>query len=280
MTGKSRPDISVKGVSLTGGRAIPIVGGSDRERQRFAKGHKAARDAGSPYGVFSRPGPSGYVEIVGYWQDKGLFGRTRREAALGLLPGEFNLADLVSGILRLQPLIELRSIRRDPEIDAVQISVELFEQLPSPTKKRKREWIVPAGALAAVFLWAISNAEEKTGKEIAAPQAAVEEKAAPKPQAAVEEQAAPKPKDPSVENAFRVCAALDHSGILSEKCSVSGWNSSIDISVDMNPTDARKVCTEVVSKFGDQGLLFTSRWTLRIYSPFSGERTIAVCNLG
>lgn len=81
----------------------------------------------------------------------------------------------------------------------------------------------------------------------------------------------------SVRNAYILCEVFDL--IATEPCTVSGWNMSVDATVDMNSTDAKTACTGVVSRMRAKGYLFDPGWTIRIYSPFSGDNTIARCDL-
>lgn len=83
----------------------------------------------------------------------------------------------------------------------------------------------------------------------------------------------------SVNNAYVLCRALDGTGLLSEPCSVSGWHSSVDVTMDTNGLEARKICAEVVRMMREQGMHFDDGWKIRIYSPFSSGSTIAQCNL-
>jgi Sel1 repeat len=83
----------------------------------------------------------------------------------------------------------------------------------------------------------------------------------------------------SVESAYKLCAYFDATKLLSQKCSVSGWHSSVDISLDMAPADARKFCNILPGFFSRWRVAFDRGWRVRIYSPFSGERPIATCDL-
>ena len=80
-----------------------------------------------------------------------------------------------------------------------------------------------------------------------------------------------------VDNAFQFCAALDATGLLSEPCSVSGWNSSVDITIDMNAGEARELCAGMAGLAQSRGITFDAGWSVRIYSPYSGDNTIAFC---
>jgi len=79
-----------------------------------------------------------------------------------------------------------------------------------------------------------------------------------------------------VDNAFALCRVLDSTGMLSEKCSVSGLDAAVDIRVNMVPAEARDLCLKVGNSLGGE---FGGRWQMRIYSPYSGEHPIASCPL-
>jgi hypothetical protein len=83
----------------------------------------------------------------------------------------------------------------------------------------------------------------------------------------------------SVDDAFRLCALIDVSGLTSAKCSVSGWNSSVDFSIGMSGAEANKACTALASIAKSKSLQFEHGWTIRIFSPFSSGNTIATCAL-
>jgi hypothetical protein len=83
----------------------------------------------------------------------------------------------------------------------------------------------------------------------------------------------------SVSNAFGLCRVFDGTDLLSEPCSVSGWNSSVDVKMDTSGGEARKICSDVADMMRAQGIRFDAGWKIRIYSPFSGDSTIAQCNL-
>ena len=83
----------------------------------------------------------------------------------------------------------------------------------------------------------------------------------------------------SVNNAYGLCHVFDNTGLLSEPCSVSGWHSAVDIKIDTSGGEARKICNGVSQMMREQGVRFDRGWKIRIYSPFSGDSTIAQCNL-
>ena len=85
--------------------------------------------------------------------------------------------------------------------------------------------------------------------------------------------------DDSVENAFRLCAIADQTGLTSEPCAVDGWNSSVEITLDMSAGEARKTCSALSDYIRDQGITFRKGWMLKLYSPYSNGKTIAYCEL-
>lgn len=90
---------------------------------------------------------------------------------------------------------------------------------------------------------------------------------------------APSAASQSVDNAYRLCAVLDKTRLLSEPCSVSGWKSSVDIKIDTTGVEALKICDGMVNMIRQQGIIFDSGWRIRIYSPYTGENTLAQCSL-
>lgn len=83
----------------------------------------------------------------------------------------------------------------------------------------------------------------------------------------------------SVASAYRICQAVDNTGLASEPCSVSGWGSSINIRMDMDSANARTTCAGMVDLAHKENLYFDRGWTIRIYSPYSGDHPIATCSL-
>lgn len=81
-----------------------------------------------------------------------------------------------------------------------------------------------------------------------------------------------------VEDAYRLCVTFEKTG-MSTECKVSGWGSTVDVTIDTNGGEARKICVGVVEMMAKQTRNFAGKWKLRIFSPYSGERPIAVCTL-
>lgn len=78
-----------------------------------------------------------------------------------------------------------------------------------------------------------------------------------------------------VDSAYKLCGALDRTGLVTQ-CEVSGWGSSVDATIDTTGAEARKMCSQIQQMVGDQ---FSNNWKLQIFSPYSGDRPIAKCNL-
>ncbi len=81
-----------------------------------------------------------------------------------------------------------------------------------------------------------------------------------------------------IDDAYRLCTTFENTG-LSTECEVKGWGSTVDVTIDTNGVEARKICAGVVDMMAEQTRTFAGKWKLRIFSPYSGERPIAVCTL-
>jgi hypothetical protein len=82
-----------------------------------------------------------------------------------------------------------------------------------------------------------------------------------------------------VDRAYQVCAAANATGLLSQKCSVFGYGSSVDIHMVTTASEARKICAGIASVVSAEGIRFVNPWRLKIYSPYSNDNTIAQCRL-
>lgn len=80
----------------------------------------------------------------------------------------------------------------------------------------------------------------------------------------------------AVDNAYRVCEVFKNTGMSSD-CKVKGGR-SIHVSMDTTGVEANKICRGVVSQLAG-AMSFDSKWTLRIFSPFSGDNQLASCTL-
>lgn len=82
----------------------------------------------------------------------------------------------------------------------------------------------------------------------------------------------------AVSNAYGVCAAMESTGLIT-RCDVKGWGKSVDMRMDTSSSEARKICSGVADMLGKKGpSLRANKWKLRIFSPYSGDEPIAVCN--
>lgn len=66
---------------------------------------------------------------------------------------------------------------------------------------------------------------------------------------------------------------------LTTECEVSGYHSRVDVTIDTTGFEARKICAGVAEQMAKAGADFQGKWKLRILSPYSGDRAIAVCQL-
>ncbi|WP_373413729.1 hypothetical protein [Ensifer aridi] len=83
----------------------------------------------------------------------------------------------------------------------------------------------------------------------------------------------------SVRSAYALCSVIDGTGMASAPCEVSGWGSSVTTTLDTSSGEARKLCGQVANLMRSKGLTFDSGWTFQIKSPYSGDNSIAFCNL-
>lgn len=81
-----------------------------------------------------------------------------------------------------------------------------------------------------------------------------------------------------VGDAYRICKAMEATGLTTE-CTVSGYHSRVDATIDTNGAEARKICIGVSEQMARAGANFQGKWQLRILSPYSGTKAIAVCPL-
>ena len=79
--------------------------------------------------------------------------------------------------------------------------------------------------------------------------------------------------------AHKLCDMLSAVSDFSQPCDVSGWDHSVSIWMDATGSQAANYCRQVVWLAGEVGMTFRSNWQLKIFSPYSGENTIAYCQL-
>ena len=81
-----------------------------------------------------------------------------------------------------------------------------------------------------------------------------------------------------VGDAHRLCKAMEGTGLTTD-CDVSGYHSRVDATIDTTGAEARKICAGVADQMAKAGANFQGKWKLRILSPYSGDKAIAVCQL-
>jgi hypothetical protein len=80
----------------------------------------------------------------------------------------------------------------------------------------------------------------------------------------------------AVDDAYRVCAAFTGTKLTTE-CTVHAGARSIDVRIDTSGEEARKMCAGSVEKIGSYTANLHETWKLQIFSPFSGDHPMAVC---
>lgn len=83
----------------------------------------------------------------------------------------------------------------------------------------------------------------------------------------------------SYDHGLALCRGLDATGMTSKPCEVSSLRSSVNVSIDTTSTEAKKICDTIAAAQVNYGRKWDRGWTLRVYSPFSGDNSIAFCGL-
>lgn len=81
-----------------------------------------------------------------------------------------------------------------------------------------------------------------------------------------------------VDDAFILCDAMK-TNKLTTQCTVVGSALTIDVTIDIDGTRAREICAGTVQMMAKHTNRFAGKWTLQIFSPYSGQRPIATCVL-
>jgi hypothetical protein len=81
--------------------------------------------------------------------------------------------------------------------------------------------------------------------------------------------------DEQIKIAEVVCKIMNDSNALTEPCSYSLWDKEIVLYSNASTREALKLC-QPLNKLLDGKL---NKWTIKFYSPFSGNHTIAQCRL-
>ncbi|MDP1651593.1 MAG: zinc ribbon domain-containing protein [Rhodocyclaceae bacterium] len=93
-------------------------------------------------------------------------------------------------------------------------------------------------------------------------------------------QAAAYSKRVGLDDASMLCKAMKGTRGTTE-CSVNVSDSVIDVTIDTTGAEARKICSRTAGLMATEteNIADLRSWTLRIYSPYSGNRPIATCLL-
>ncbi|WP_417224303.1 SHOCT domain-containing protein [Amphritea sp.] len=86
-------------------------------------------------------------------------------------------------------------------------------------------------------------------------------------------------KNGSVESAYKLCHAIEESGLSTAECEFSVLTFSVEARMNVSSSTAAKLCIMMSDTMKKNGYNFQPGWKLKIYSPFSGDNTIALCNL-
>lgn len=135
-----------------------------------------------------------------------------------------------------------------------------LDEIETKKKTSFTEFLFMGVIILGFFLWKNSNEPSTT---------------APAPVQHVNKQATVK-KD-VIDHAFDLCDALNSTMQLSSECKVS--TQSVDISIDANAGEARQVCSSILKILKNEKIKFDEGWKVRIFSPFSADKTIAICKL-
>jgi hypothetical protein len=79
-------------------------------------------------------------------------------------------------------------------------------------------------------------------------------------------------------NAYVICDGLKSTGDASQ-CTVKGSGLTVDAVINTKSEEAEKICFGVAGEMARYGMSFNGKWHLRIFSPYSDEKPIAVCAL-
>lgn len=94
----------------------------------------------------------------------------------------------------------------------------------------------------------------------------------------------PGTQDDVVSDAFRVCTAFEGTDVVSD-CNVSGWGHAVEVTIDTRGAEAIKMCRESANEIAQMTDSFAQSradgypWELKIFSPFSGDRPLASCEI-
>jgi hypothetical protein len=86
-------------------------------------------------------------------------------------------------------------------------------------------------------------------------------------------------KADTIDNAIKLCAVFDSTGLLSESCKVEGLHQSVTVSIDTSSVEALQICKQASGMLLKDKIKFDKGWKINIFSPFSNGKTIATCKL-
>lgn len=82
----------------------------------------------------------------------------------------------------------------------------------------------------------------------------------------------------ATDEALGLCLILKGSG-LTTHCDITASIPSVDVTIDTNGKEARKMCLGISDMLAKDKSQFDGKWELRIFSPYSGDKPIAICQL-
>lgn len=162
-----------------------------------------------------------------------------------------------------------------------------FCRTKQPSAARGRLIVIGLGVLAAILLLGQCGRPEisapSSGRDVPPDISHVNETQDPEPSPSASvplgsgsEHATPAS---AVDHAMTLCRAMEGTGLIVE-CEVRGWGETVDAVIDTTGGDARAICTGISELMEAQTTMFAGKdWKLRIFSPYSGDRPIAVCPL-
>lgn len=84
----------------------------------------------------------------------------------------------------------------------------------------------------------------------------------------------------SIDNATLLCASMDDTGMLEERCKVvPGDKMSVQVRINTSASSAREICKSTADMMKTVEAKFDKGWELRIYAPNSKTRILAKCKL-
>ena len=81
----------------------------------------------------------------------------------------------------------------------------------------------------------------------------------------------------SRDSAERLCRIFGSMAVVTT-CDVT-LDRTVDVTIDTNSEGARALCDSVSASLPNKGILVDPAWKLRVLSPYSGDKPIAICGL-